>query len=317
MKTDTTSGEDSGELLNSVGMVNLAIRRVHILAVMTVSFLAPTVAIAQDYATEINAWRADRETRLTAEDGWLTVAGLFFLTEGTSSFGTSPLNDFVLNSGPEMAGLFTLRNGSISVQALQGHTLSVDGQDVSSAKLWPFEGNKPPTITIGPLSLFGHYSGDRLAIRMRDRNSDIRRNFTGLRWFPPNESYRVRGIFIPHEEPRVVELPNILGDVETFRSSGSVKLTVHDQELTMTTIDSGDRLWFISVTSPVEKKPTPLHGFYMLLPRRTAQQSLILIRHTTHRAHLTHIRHVHYHRLKIAYPFAWRPEKWTTTEVTD
>ena len=78
MKTDTTSGEDSGELLNSVGMVNLAIRRVHILAVMTVSFLAPTVAIAQDYATEINAWRADRETRLTAEDGWLTVAGLFF-----------------------------------------------------------------------------------------------------------------------------------------------------------------------------------------------------------------------------------------------
>ena len=257
MKADVTSGEDSGELLNSIKMLNLAIHRFHILAVLTVSFLAPAVATAQDYATEINAWRTDRETRLTAEDGWLTVAGLFFLTEGTSSFGPSPLNDFVLNSGPEMAGLFTLRNGSISVQALQGHTLSVDGQDVSSAKLWPFEGNKPPTITIGPLSLFGHYSGDRLAIRMRDRNSDIRRNFTGLRWFPPNESYRVRGIFIPHEEPRVVELPNILGDVETFRSSGSVKLTVHDQELTMTTIDSGDRLWFIfrDLTSGKETYP--------------------------------------------------------------
>ena len=156
--------EDSGELINSVDMINLAIFRFHILAVLTISFLAPTVANAQDYATEINAWRTDRETRLTAEDGWLTVAGLFFLTEGTSSFGTSPLNDFVLNSGPEMAGFFTLRNGSISVQALQGHTLSVDGQDVSSATLWPFEGNEPPTITIGPLTLFGHYSGDRLSL---------------------------------------------------------------------------------------------------------------------------------------------------------
>ena len=125
--------EDSGELINSVDMINLAIFRFHILAVLTISFLAPTVANAQDYATEINAWRTDRETRLTAEDGWLTVAGLFFLTEGTSSFGTSPLNDFVLNSGPAMAGLFTLRNGSISVQALQGHTHSADAQDVSSA----------------------------------------------------------------------------------------------------------------------------------------------------------------------------------------
>ena len=112
-------------------------------------------------------------------------------------------------------------------------------------------------MTIGPLTLFGHYSGDRLAIRMRDRGSEIRRDFTGLRWFPPDESYRMRGIFIPHEEPRFLELPNILGDVETFRSSGSVKLTVRGQELTMTTIDSGSRLWFIfrDLTSGKETYP--------------------------------------------------------------
>lgn len=257
MKANGTSVKDTVGLLESIDMFNLSIRRLQIVALLTVSVLAPAVVAAQDYETEINAWRTDREMRLTAEDGWLTVAGLFFLTEGTSSFGTSPLNDIILTSGPEMAGLFKLRDGSISVEAIKGQTLSVDGKDVSSATLWPFEGNDPPTVTIGALTLFGHYSGDRLAIRMRDRDSEIRLNFTGLRWFPPDESYRVRGTFIPHEEPRVVELPNILGDVETFRSSGSVKLTVHDQELTMTTIDSGDRLWFIfrDLTSGKETYP--------------------------------------------------------------
>ena len=240
-----------------MNMSGLLTRRLQIVAALTVFLAAATTVIAQDYETEINLWRTDREARLTAEDGWLTVAGLFFLTEGTSSFGKSPLNDIVLTSGPEMAGLFTLRDGSISVEALKGQTLSVDGKDVGSATLWPFEGNEPPTVTIGALTLFGHYSGDRLAIRMRDRDSEIRRDFTGLRWFSPDESYRVRGTFIPHEEPRIVELPNILGDVETFRSTGSVKLTVHGQELTMTTIDSGNRLWFIfrDLTSGKETYP--------------------------------------------------------------
>ncbi len=210
-------------------MSGLTIRRLRISTWFAVLVTVTIPVGAQDYDTEINTWRADREASLTAEDGWLTVAGLFFLTEGTSSFGTSPLNDIVLSSGPETAGLFTLLDGSISVQAIEGQALSVDGQDVSSATLWPFEGTEPPAVTIGPLTLFGHYSGDRLAIRMRDRDSEIRRDFTGLRWFPPDESYRMRGIFIPHEEPRFLELPNILGDVETFRSSGSVKLTMHGQ----------------------------------------------------------------------------------------
>ena len=42
-----------------------------------------------------------------------------------------------------------------------------------------------------------------------------------------------------------MRLPNILGDVETFRTSGSVALTVDGEELRMTAVDSGDRLWFI------------------------------------------------------------------------
>ena len=212
---------------------------------------------AQDYAAEIEAWRADREARLKADDGWLTVAGLFFLNQGDNSFGSSPLNDIVLRTGPAEAGVFTLRDETITVRAPDGGTLSIDGRDVEAAQLWPYEGRERPTIALGPLSLFGHYSGDRLAIRMRDRDSDIRRNFTGLRWYPVDESFRVAGRYIPHDEPRTMRLPNILGDMETFRTSGSVALTVDGEELRMTAVDSGDRLWFIfrDLTSGSETYP--------------------------------------------------------------
>ena len=216
-----------------------------------------TVVETQDYVTEIDAWRADREARLKADDGWLTVAGLFFLGEGGNTFGASPLNDIVLRTGPETAGVFTLRDGSITVRAREGKTVAVDGRQVSAAQLWPYEGRERPTITLGPLTLFGHYSGARLAIRMRDRDSDIRRTFGGLRWFPVDETYRVRGRFVPHDEPLTLELPNILGDIEAFRSSGTVTFTVGGQELTMTAVDSGNRLWFIfrDLTSGRETYP--------------------------------------------------------------
>ena len=219
--------------------------------------MASGMPAAQDYAAEIESWRIDREERLKADDGWLTVAGLFFLNEGDNSFGASPLNDVVLRTGPEHAGVFTLRDGAITARAPEGKTLSVDGRDVAATQLWPYEGRERPTIALGPLSLFGHYSGDRLAIRMRDRDSDIRRGFTGLQWYPVDESFKVPGRYIPHDEPRTMALPNILGDVETFRTSGSVALTVDGEELRMTAVDSGGRLWFIfrDLTSGSETYP--------------------------------------------------------------
>ncbi len=226
-------------------------------AVGVLSILPSVGPAAQDYIAETESWRMEREARLTAEDGWLTVAGLFFLTEGDNSFGSSQINDIMIRTGPEHAGIVTLDDRRITVRAATGTTLSVDGHDVATARLWPFEGNDRPTVTVGPLSLFAHYSGERLAIRMRDTESDIRRQFHGLRWFPVDDRYRVRGRYVAHDAPVTIELPNILGDVEVFQSSGSVALRVGGRELRMMAIDSGDQLWFIfrDMTSGAETYP--------------------------------------------------------------
>ena len=48
--------------------------------------LAAAVAIfaASNYSSEIAAWHAKREASLKAEDGWLSLAGLFWLHEGAN-----------------------------------------------------------------------------------------------------------------------------------------------------------------------------------------------------------------------------------------
>ena len=220
-------------------------------------FLTCGTPVLQDYASEIEAWRVDREERLRADDGWLTLSGLFFLHEGDNSFGSSPTNDIVLRTGPEHAGIVSLQDGAITAHAPEGETLSVDSRDTAVARLSPCEGDDRPTIDLGPLKLFCHLSGDRLAIRVRDPESEIRRGFTGLRWYPVDESYRVRGRYIPHSEPRMIELANTLGDILTLQTSGSVAFDLHGQELRMTAVDYDDRLWFIfrDLTSGSETYP--------------------------------------------------------------
>ena len=205
--------------------------------------IGAAVSAANDYAEEIEAWRADREARLKADDGWLTVSALFFLPEGESRFGSSPRNDLVLPEPfPAEAGVLDRRGRTVSVRTA-GDPLTVDGEPVTAAQLYPAEGRV--TLTMGPVSFWVHESGERLAIRVRDTESAIRRNFTHLDWYPVDESYRVRGKFTPHAEPLTVRTMNILGDIETYQSTGHVTLTVAGREVRMLPVNSGDQLWFI------------------------------------------------------------------------
>ena len=68
-----------------------------------------------DYVREIEAWRRERLQRLTADGGWLTVAGLFWLKPGANRFGADAANDIVLpaHSAPAQAGTFVLESGRV------------------------------------------------------------------------------------------------------------------------------------------------------------------------------------------------------------
>ena len=47
-----------------------------------------TVSLAQNnYKNEVQKWREKTETELKSENSWLTLAGLFWLREGSNTIG--------------------------------------------------------------------------------------------------------------------------------------------------------------------------------------------------------------------------------------
>jgi uncharacterized protein (DUF1684 family) len=219
------------------------------LTVLSIALVIAAQPAAQQLdIAALTKFRSDREATLKADNGWLTVAGLHFLNPGDNRIGSDPSNDIVLDfpSVPKHVGVITLKGTSVRIRAAEGQTLVINDKPLTESELHgSFDGKPNDTITFGPVSFFVHYSGPRLALRVRDQNSSIRTRFRGLRWYEPNPAYRAVGTFKPYAEVKVVQIPNILGDLEPFNAVGTVTFSMAGSEHTMEAWRSGKRLWFV------------------------------------------------------------------------
>lgn len=210
--------------------------------------IAMTAAAQDSYEKTIQAWRADREAKLKVDDGWLTVSGLFWLREGANDFGAAPTNDIVLppGSAPDRIGAFELNKGKVTLSVADGVSVTVNDKPAREFELRPDGAGRPDLIKAGDLSFLLLKRGERFGIRLKDKNSYTRREFSGLRWHPVKESYRVTAQFIAYEQPKEVPIINILGDIENYKSPGLLKFKLNGQEYTLEPVSSGgDRLFII------------------------------------------------------------------------
>jgi hypothetical protein len=204
-------------------------------ACVALAFVCGVLWAASDaYRAQIEQWRRHREAALTADGGWLTVTGLFWLREGANTFGPASSNDIVLPPDAALKdGAFELHGGKVSLR-----------QEGQTRELRSDMSGKPDTVTMGALTMFVIHRGDKYGIRLKDNNSRLRKEFTGLHYFPVSEEYRVTTRLVP--DARKIPILNILGQVEDTPSPGYVEFELHGQKLRLTPVEeSPNELSFI------------------------------------------------------------------------
>lgn len=203
---------------------------------LAIFLMAVTLGVAgeSDYRAEILLWRKSREEKLRAETGWLAVRGLFWLKEGTNRFGTDPNLEIVLPAGATAprAGVFEHGAGKTTV-ALEPGVPETDGRFARARELKPDSDEPEDTVRLGRLTLQVIERGGRYGVRLRDPDTPTRRNFTGLRWFPVDESERVVARFVPFDPPREVAITNVIGQVSDLPSPGRAVFTLAGRELSL------------------------------------------------------------------------------------
>ena len=222
---------------------------------------AAPAAPADPYRTEVENFRKAREAKLTSDTGWLTIAGLHFLTQAETTVGSDAANDVVLPAGtPSRVGTFVLaKNGHVSVKLEPGVAVSLlDGKPFTGGLLKSDGDGAPDRLVLGDVQVWVHQSGERPAIRVRDKNNPLRKTFTGMKWYPVAEAYRVEGTFEPFDKPKTVQVPNLLGDIDTMTSPGTVSFSLAGKTMHMSAIvEDENELWFIfrDLTSGHETYP--------------------------------------------------------------
>jgi uncharacterized protein (DUF1684 family) len=208
------------------------------------------------YQQSVEEWRKSYETQLKADDGWLTVSALLWLHEGENSFGSDSSNAIVLPYSyvPAKAGYFDFHAGKTVIHVSPGVPITLGGKPVESMELHP--DSKVERLSIGDLVFFVHASGKRYAIRVKDKNSELRKNFKGLHWFPVNEAYRFNARFVAYPKPREVEIKNMLGDRGPGYFFGYVAFMLGGKEYRLDAEDNGSGGLFIVFRDLTSKKDT-------------------------------------------------------------
>lgn len=203
---------------------------------------------ATTYRDEILKYRAEREAELRADDGWLTVAGLFWLKPGRNVAGSAEGSDIRLpKKAPATLGVFELKDATVMFTRAAAAEVTSAGHPVGTQPIAAPRGDKD-ALAAGDLRLFVIQREDRFGIRMRDLKSAMRGQFKGLRYFPVRTAYRVRANFVPYDPPHTIGIPNVLGQALKMESPGYVTFRLNGKSLRLEPVyetDDKKDLFFI------------------------------------------------------------------------
>lgn len=241
--------------------------------VFSVALSAPVPAAAADAATEqtnILNWRAQRRAELTSDTGWLTLAGLFWLKEGSNSFGSGPGNDLILNNAAlaETAGTFQVAGHSVRFTAHPGARVLLDGAAVDSVALRSDAGGEPTVLASGSLRFFVIERGGKLGVRVRDLDNPRRVEFHGLQYFPISTKWVLMARFVPYPPDKRIRIVNILGMEEEAVSPGALEFTQNGHEWRLDTVleQVGDQQLFIMFADTTSGRETYGGGRFLYIP---------------------------------------------------
>lgn len=224
--------------------------------------------------TNVEQWKAKRLASLTSDTGWLTLAGLYWLKPGENTFGRAKSNTLVLDneSLAERAGSFVVKDQKVHFVARKGTVVTHDGKPVSDIELASDLTSDPTVLKSGSLSFYLIERVGKLGIRVRDSENPHRKNFTGLQYFPVDDSWVVDAHFEPYNPRKKVPIINILGMQEDMDAPGALVFTHDGKEYRLDALleDPADKELFIMFADGTSGKETYGAGRFMYVPLPSA-----------------------------------------------
>ena len=229
------------------------------------------------HKAEIEGWRAQRVERLKQPDGWLSLVGLHWLTEGTQTVGSGKDNDVVLAVGPERLGSITLAGKKVSIELADGVEAKLGETDARQAELAPDSSGAPTLVTFGNANFQVIERWGKYALRVKDADAATRTGFVGMDYYGIDPSWRYEARFEPHPAGKTIEIANIVGTVEAMPNPGAVVFERDGKTHRIEAVDEGGEMLFLIFADRTSGKETYGAGrFLYAAPPAKGSSSMIV-----------------------------------------
>lgn len=234
----------------------------------------PRAISAAQHRAEVEAWQLQRAEGLVSEDGWLSLVGLCWLDEGMNSFGRAPGSDCHVDYEKMPASLGSFERTRDGVIFIASDSAKVVNQDSEPVVRVGMVGDHHEGTTVLAHESLRFYMIERfgdLGIRVRDLESDARKHFAGLEYFPIDKEWRKIARFEAYPEPQGIPIINILGMRDEMRSPGVLVFEHAGNEYRLVVLaENDDARWFVMVADETSGEQTYGAGRYIYVDPATA-----------------------------------------------
>ncbi len=216
--------------------------------IFTLSLFLMQQCLAQDlYHQEIAQWKKERLLELKSEQGWLNLAGLFWIKEGKQYFGGTATDDirFPIPSFPARVGYFE-RKGNIVKQVLEKN-IAIRSNGVMQKEVTVFHPDSVQPIQMS----FAHYRwtllqrDELIGIRFRDIKHPAVDALQSIPCFPIDTLFRIQAKLIPSLLPTKIPVANVLGQITQQLSPGKLVFTLQGETYSLDALQEGDKLFIV------------------------------------------------------------------------
>ena len=207
----------------------------------------PLIPDEAAYLEETRAWQQQRLERLKDKDGWLSLAGLYWLEEGCNRFGSDPDNDIQFpDKAAPFCGTLELNKGVVTLKVADGVEIYSGDSLVRQMNL--VDDHLPNTTRLqqGDLAWYIVKRGERYGIRLRDYKHPRIHELDHIPSYPIQTSYVVEATLEPFDEPMTMTVATpIEGYTEDYECPGILHFRIRGTKLILYPFNSGNGYFLV------------------------------------------------------------------------
>ena len=215
-------------------------------AVLLLSLLSCSNNSRNDFRSDIASWRRQRIERLKSPEGWLNLAGLFWLKEGHNSLGSDSSNSILFPSGTApFLGEFIKNGDSISYVPPSDNKVSLNGIPAAEGTVVSDDRGKPDLFASGSFAWYIIKRDSLYGIRLRDYNHTRIKQLDSIPSYPASEEWRIKARFIPFDSAMNIEVATVIGGREISQCPGKLVFRKGLRKYTLLPFSEGDSFFII------------------------------------------------------------------------